>query len=372
MWWATRPAPLSFAVGDFAAGQEHAGSAGQRVEAPTDHGLPLRFSDGSLVTLDRGARVQVLALDRDGASLQIDSGRAEVNVHHRAHTRWLLRAGSFEVKVTGTRFSIDWQDKAQALTVMMTEGTVEVRGHHLPGGSPIIVTKGQRFRASAREPHWTLDSPEAVSAPRVVAMADAERGVAPDGERGPPSLAAAPTTPAAPGEAPAGAPLPPATSFSPRAGALGARSWQTLAAAGHYQEALAVAERMGFSRSCRRLGADAVVELGDVARLAQDVPRAEEAYRAARRRFPRTDRPAFAMGLIAFDQRKDFRRAARWFDTYLRDYPRGPLAREAAGRAMDAWNRAGDRTLASRAARDYLKRAPEGPYAPLARQIAAP
>ena len=160
------------------------------------------------------------------------------------------------------------------------------------------------------------------------------------------------------------------TAFFSGAGA--SRSWQALGSSGHYQEALSVAEKSGFAKACRTLGAAGVVQLGDVARLAQNVPRAEEAYHAARRRFPSADRAAFGLGLIAFDQRRDFRTAARWFETYVREYPRGPLSREAAGRAMESWHRAGDKELAARAARSYLKQAPSGPYAPLARQIAGP
>ena len=375
VWWGLRPAPLSFAVSysvdstNSAVAAERPGRVGERLEAPRDHGLPLRFSDGSLVALDRGARVQITSLGSNGASLQLEKGRAEVNVHHRLHTRWHLRAGSFEVTVTGTRFSIDWEDNAQALTLVMTEGTVEVRGYHLPGGSPIIVTAGQRFQASARQPHWTLASsaaPPSTSVVPIRALAVASpSGDVPTPSGAPPSLAPPPE------DAPP-ATLAPAPMGSGHSGSAAPRSWQVLGASGHYQEALGVAEKSGFTRACRRLGADDVVQLGDVARLAQNVPRAEEAYHAARRRFPSADRPAFGLGLIAFDQRRDFRAAARWFDTYVREFPRGPLAREAAGRAMESWHRAGDKELARRAARDYLKQAPSGPYAPLARQIAAP
>ena len=368
LWWGLRPTPLSFAVGDLVPGGGEnvgPGHAGERLEAPRDRGLPLRFSDGSLVALDRGARVQVTALEGHGASLQLEKGRAEVSVHHRPHTRWHLRAGSFDVTVTGTRFSIDWEDNAQALTVVMTEGTVEVRGYHLPGGSPIVVTAGQRFHASAREPHWTL-APSALTSsvvPIPAPIATSPRGAAP-GIPSSPSLAPPEEGP------PATAPSTPTSSA--RSGSIAPRSWQALGSSGHYQEALSVAEKSGFTKACRTLGAAGVVQLGDVARLAQNVARAEEAYHAARRRFPSADRAAFGLGLIAFDQRRDFRTAARWFDTYVREYPRGPLAREAAGRAMESWHRAGDKELAARAAVDYLRQAPSGPYAPLARQIAAP
>jgi tetratricopeptide (TPR) repeat protein len=153
----------------------------------------------------------------------------------------------------------------------------------------------------------------------------------------------------------------------------GTRRWQILARRGRYQEALdAVEQDGGFTATSRRLGAEELVQLGDVARLAGSIGRAEQAYKLARRRFPRLDRPVFALGLVAFEQRHDYGAAASWFETYGRRFPAGPLRDEAAGRAMESWQRAGDGARAAAAAGDYLRRAPTGPYAPLARRIASP
>jgi transmembrane sensor len=398
LWWTTREAPLSFAVGGSIPANEQLqlderlgggrpndrraaapGSVGDRLEAPSDRGLPLHFSDGSLVALDRGARVHVMSLENRGATLQIEKGRAEVSVRHRRNTRWQLRAGSFEVAVTGTRFSIDWDDRAEALTVVMAEGTVEVSGRNLGGGSPIIVTAGQRFQATGRESRWTLAS-SALSAAGAPSSARAVRAtnlpagpiVTPlDVTPGSPSPSSASAEAPSMGPPPTAAPLPLARAGSGTSTAM-PRSWQTLARSGRYREALASVERSGFDKACRHLGAEDLVQLGDAARLARSPARAEVAYRTARRRFPAIDRPAFALGLVAFEQRRDFRAAAKWFDVYVREYPNGALAREAVGREMESWHRAGDAGRARRAARDYLSQAPTGPYAPLARQIAAP
>ena len=65
----------------------------------------------------------------------------------------------------------------------------------------------------------------------------------------------------------------------------------------------------GWRAECARLGADDLVLLGDVARLAGDLDRAEEAYRLARRRFPDADRPIYALGLIAFEGRHNYKLA---------------------------------------------------------------
>jgi hypothetical protein len=63
--------------------------------------------------------------------------------------------------------------------------------------------------------------------------------------------------------------------------------------------------------------------------------------------------------------------AARWFEVYLRERPRGDLAREAAGRLIEARLGARDRPAARAAARAYLARYPDGPHAALARATLA-
>ena len=69
--------------------------------------------------------------------------------------------------------------------------------------------------------------------------------------------------------------------------------WRALAARAQYREALASAvdelHGEGWAAGCARLGADDVVLLGDVARLAGDLTRADEAYQSARPRFPSAD-----------------------------------------------------------------------------------
>ena len=379
-----RPVPLTFAVGAPVGAQnarpngdqdgsgarkaggnvDAQGSQGALLEAPAGVRLPVIFSDGSTVALAGGARARVTALEARGATVRLEQGSADVSVRHRKDTRWQIRAGAFEVAVTGTRFTIDWDDKSQGLTVVMSEGRVEVRGGQIAGGTPIAVTAGQRFHATGGEARWTL---AASSAPEVASTVPSAPAVPPGSAARPDGATVAPT------EEPQAAATALPLSMSARGGAAaGARAWQSLARSGHYREALQAVERSGFEKACWKLGADELVELGDVARLSRDAPRAEQAYRLARLRFPRSDRPVFALGLVAFEQRQDFRAAGRWFDTYVRQYPDGPLAPEALGREMESWHRAGDQGRARRAARSYLEETPNGPYAPLARQIASP
>jgi hypothetical protein len=352
MLWTVRSAPLSFSspMTGFVS------APGRVLEADASAAVPVDFSDGSRVALEPGARVTVEALASTGATLALERGRADVHVRHRARTRWLVKAGPARVAVTGTRFWVSWDPAREELDVEMREGSVIVSD--APGTTgPERLGAGQTLRAWGRR-----------GAFEIVETAEA-RGEVPPATSSPEAPAGAPT-PAAPALAP---PMPAVAAPHARARAEAApptfASFRELAAKARYAEALRVSERLGFDSACETLGSDDVVLLGDVARLAGAPARAEEAYRAARRRFPAVDRAVFALGVTEFDQRRRYGDAAGWFETYLRQYPSGPLAREAAGRLVEARQRAGDVAAAREAARAYLARYPAGPHAALAHQI---
>jgi hypothetical protein len=287
-----------------------------------------RFSDGSSVSV-AGGRARVDALDADGATLTLHEGRLDAHVVHAARTRWVVRAGGYAIRVVGTRFAVTWAPGAGALNVRLFEGAVEVSGPGLPATR---VAAGQRLEVASTGAHLVPDALD--EAPSV--------------------------------DEPLAPPLPPPPRNAPRAG--NGEPWRELAAGGRYREALA-SLGAGFAARCRTLGGEDVVWLGDVARLAGDAERATQAYESALRRFPRQDRPVFALGQLAFDVRHDYREAARWFARYLDAHARGPLAAEAAGRLLESWQRAGDEAAARVAAASYLERYPSGAQAGLARQV---
>ena len=232
-------------------------------------------------------------------------------------------------------------------------------------------------------PALAPSAPEA-PAPAVGSSTRVHRWVA---SRGVASRAAAPSAPVAsapvPSSAPSLAPAPspaaaPASRHAPTAQPLPgapvpmATTWRALARRAQYHQALTLALAEGFDRDCDQLRGDDLVLLGDVARLGGDIRHADQAYRAALRRFPDLDRPAFALGVMAFESRHDYRDAASWLSRYLHDHPNGPLATEAAGRLLEAWDLAGDTTRAREAARNYLRDHPTGPHKTLARRLAGP
>jgi transmembrane sensor len=340
------PHAVSFSVGGEPAG----GQVGAPIVAPPTAPLAVAFSDGSTVTLPPRTTAHVDALERDGATLALDDGTVEVSVIHRAHTRWQVRAGAYRIQVTGTRFAAGWDRRAQVLTVTMHDGGVTVVG---PGiAEPIRVVTGQRLRASASGVDLGLEN---------VSASPPSRSEPPP----PPPLAPEPA--AEPGPAH----LSRARHVEPTRGTTtGLVDWRVAAARAEYPQALAAAVQAGWHGQCARLGADDLVLLGDVARLAGDLPRAEEAYRAARHRFPGADRPVFALGLIAFEARHDYHAAGDLFAAYLRAFPHGPLAREAAGRLIESRLKAGEGAEARAAGAAYLHDFPGGPHTALARRAA--
>ena len=83
-------------------------AAGAFIEAQGEAALPVRFSDGSQITLSPHARARLVELDADGAHLLLEGGHAQVAVVPRAHTRFRISAGPFVVRVKGTRFGVAW------------------------------------------------------------------------------------------------------------------------------------------------------------------------------------------------------------------------------------------------------------------------
>jgi ferric-dicitrate binding protein FerR (iron transport regulator) len=365
-----RASTLSYAISHSGqparAGQ--AGPAGDVLAPPPGQVQAAVFSDGSRVEVAGESRARIDAIDAHGATVVLDEGQVEASIVHRSRTRWQVRAGDYRIRVTGTRFSAAWSRRESVLTVRLHEGSVEVTG---PGvsGPAARVTAGQVLRVSSRGA--TLASAPALNARD-------------EGERWEPSAAfnradepildgAAPapveTSPVVrQGNAKRQVALPPAAAPAGR----GTSDWRALAARARYQDALSAAVAADFEGQCERLQAHDLVLLGDVARLGGDLGRADQAYRAARRRFPNMDRSAFALGVMAFEGRQDYKGAAAWFTRYLREHPRGPLATEASGRLLEAWHRAGEEERARQAAQAYLREHPAGPHAALARRLAGP
>jgi ferric-dicitrate binding protein FerR (iron transport regulator) len=326
-----------------------AGQAGATVTAQDGSPLPLRFSDGSVLTFQPGAQARVARLHDSGAELMLDSGHLVADVRHTDQAHWSVVAGPFTVRVTGTRFGVDWSPASGKLVVEMFEGSVIVEGPSL--GQGLALRGGESLDVG-------------ITSPAVVTRTQPEPAV-PAPAKPVPS-----TQPSAPVVAPvAAAPSAAPAQVAPRPQV----SWSELADNGRYTEALAAAEREGFLRLCRQLDTSGLLALGDAARYASSPIRARQAFEALVRRFSRDQRSQdalFALGRLEFEAGAPST-AARWFERYLTTARNPPLGEEAVGRLIEIYDRAGDGVAAERAAKLYLERHPNGLRTGLARKVLA-
>jgi hypothetical protein len=87
------------------------------------------FDDGTHIGLGAGSRSQVETHGfRRGAHLDLRDGHMDLDVIHRWSGRWEVTAGPFHVRVTGTRFSVDWSAAVGRFSVAVREGEVRVTG----------------------------------------------------------------------------------------------------------------------------------------------------------------------------------------------------------------------------------------------------
>jgi transmembrane sensor len=327
--------------------------------APDTSTLPLEFSDGSRFELAPQSRARVVELAPALARVELASGSLNVHVVPGRGVGWHIDAGPFGVRITGTRFVVSYAPEGDAFELSVTEGQVELSGCML--GSGRKVATGQRVRASCSK--RTLD----VSYPGVAASGSGPAAA-------PRASGALPALP--PSEGPALAP--PGDTEPPRpappSSAAAAEDWLALARSGKYAEAHAAVEREGFEAASSRASAEALTLLAEVERHARKPRRAEEALLTLRRRFAGSNDAAlaaFTLGRLEFDERHAYSAASEWFRTYLKERPRGVMAREALGRLIEASHRAKDAAGARALAERYLREYPTGPHAELASRLVA-
>jgi transmembrane sensor len=101
-----------------------------------------QFDDGSRMSLQRGARVEVLRNDARSFVTALRRGVVTFDVKPGGKRHWVVEAGDVSVEVVGTRFRVERQPAATRVSV--EHGVVLVRGERVTGGS-VRLTAGQSF-----------------------------------------------------------------------------------------------------------------------------------------------------------------------------------------------------------------------------------
>jgi hypothetical protein len=312
---------------------------GAWIETKVNESFPLEFSEGSRVLLLGQSRARVASVDPRGAHVVLLHGALTAKIVHRADTAWAFAAGPFAVRVTGTKLGVAWQPTSQDFEVSVDEGSVYVTGPLLEGGR--TVTAGQRCVVRLRKAELEVTpSPRTTSSAElpVISVTDL------------PPVGSSATTTAR-------------TDVRPPSGL----SWQELEQRGSYGEAIQAAERQGLDPIYEGGTAEDLMTLARAARFAGRGELATLALLRCRQRFPSDPRAATAAFLLG--RGAPPAQAAQWFATYLKEQPGGPLAREAAGRLIEAYDRAGNRQAAKEAAQKYVAGYPGGPHAAFAQRI---
>jgi hypothetical protein len=317
---------------------------GGSLTAEISTGPTLSFSDGTRVQLAPQAHGRVVDLNRHGARIALDDGRANVEVAHRPGAQWLFEAGPFLITVHGTAFSLGWNARSARLEVQMRSGVVSVTGP--VSGGEIFLRAGQTLSLSLHGD----DSPKP-----------------------------APDRPESPFEAPPAAGLAATRANAARETAGRALvklpsslDWTAKLAEGEAAAIVADAKRRGISQVLTSSSSEDIAALADAARFERNDGLARRALLAQRQRFPGTGRAAEASFLLGrIDDRPDASstRALAWYDRYLGEAPAGSYVSEALGRKMMVLERSGRQGEATRIAKDYLQRFPGGTYAHAAQAL---
>jgi hypothetical protein len=280
-------------------------------------------------------------------------------VVHRKDADWTVMAGPYSVRVHGTSFSVAFDPKSQLFELVMRSGVVSVEG---PGISqPVEIRGAQRFVHRAGlglEPAEVLVPP---SKPVPDSSASASSGpVAASLRQGDLGAVAAQGT-STPKHSSAGL------------GAAVASTWETQVRRGEYAAVLRDAEARGLSRVLSSANSVELLALANAARFVGRVDIGRDAYKAIRARFggsPTSVSAAFLLGRLT--EAASTGEARRWYERYEQEAPNGALVAEAVGRRLVLTQISGSRAEVQRLAEDYLRRFPDGPYAGVARKIAAP
>jgi len=149
--------------------------------------LTVRLVDGSALKLDSRTRVEVKGSNPSAVSLKLERGRITCDVTHRPGRSFTVLASGIEVRVVGTRFSVESEPGAgkQRVQVFVERGIVEVKTSD-PERGVVRLGPGQSFSqltehgAVAKAPAPATPASSALAAPVVPAERRVSSAETPD------------------------------------------------------------------------------------------------------------------------------------------------------------------------------------------------
>lgn len=328
-------------------------AAGAALVVSGEAAVPLSFSDGSEVVLEPSAQATLQSVGEKSTGLVLERGRLSAKLERKRGTAWTIAAGPYEVRGTGSTFTVDW-DRASGFRIQVSEGSARVTGGDLPEGG-VQVGAGDELSRGHRAETVTAPSPERPVRVQELPVVEAEETPEerPAGQTRAQKVAPEPLEPV-PAEVPSKA------------------RWQSLAERGEYAAALRDAEAQGFEAVLSSSSASELLLLGNSARYARSSQRARQAYGAIRSRFAGSHPArlsAYYLARLSGDVDGQPRSEAGWLRTYLAESPGGELSASARARLMEVLRALGDAAGARSIARDYLRYHPAGPHAGVARSL---
>lgn len=359
----SRPKPVELAEPQTLSYQIEGGSIldGGYLRESGRAGIKVSFNEGSKLTLASGTRGRLRAVDRQGARVAIEQGRASFEIVQGGGRRWLIEAGPFFVTVKGTIFTVDWDPSTERFELSLRRGRVVVSGP--VSGGDVTLRPGERLVVNLQKSETVITDEKPDEFP---AEADSRDN----------------TDTAAPAMAPSVGPRAKEKTRGSTAAVSGAMGdgakteatgrWADELALGHWNRILDSAERDGLTSALDKASSEDLTALANVARYRHRIGLAKAALLAQRRRFPGSPRAVEALFLLGRVEELDedgTSQAIAWYDQYLENVPAGAFAAEALGRKMTLTSEARGPHAAQSIAEEYLRRFPRGSYAGSARAL---
>ena len=377
-----RPSLLSYEV---AGGAVTAGYIESRGNAE------VRFSDGTRLNLANGTRARVDEVTEHGSRVKLERGEARLNVVKTGHSAWVVNAGPYSVRVTGTAFDVRWSKEAQRFELDLHQGSVAISGPAIDGsialqaGEKLIGVANGPVRIEGRrvaEVH-AARADEPGQLPLAAHKADSEvRSAAGSEPAARPEPVPSSAPPAEVEQAPPVA-TPQATDPSKRIQAEGDAPresrpntvrpsvvpWDRLVAEGKFQDVIESAKARGLTQVLSSGALGELAALADAARYARNPDLARQTLLSTRRRFPGSRPARDAAFFLGGLEEGNAPAAVEWYERYLAESPKGLYTSQALGRRLILVYRMRGSQAAAPLARDYLERFSNGPYASAARKI---